>query len=68
MLLGSSLMSFHLFFFFLTMAYPASLNQTTQGLCHYLEEEGGEEFKKRGVVIGRDHRKQVRHTNTYSKY
>ncbi|CAM9953061.1 unnamed protein product [Scytosiphon promiscuus] len=32
--------------------------QTTQGLCRYLEKEGGEEFKARGVVIGRDHRKQ----------
>lgn len=34
--------------------------QTTQGLCRYLEEEGGDEFKERGVVIGRDHRQQVR--------
>ncbi|CAN0525746.1 unnamed protein product, partial [Laminaria digitata] len=33
--------------------------QTTQGLCRYLEKEGGEAFKARGVVIGRDHRKQV---------
>ncbi|CBJ31711.1 conserved unknown protein [Ectocarpus siliculosus] len=32
--------------------------QTSQGLCRYLEKEGGEEFKSRGVVIGRDHRQQ----------